>query len=308
MAFNHPASFHPPLLKPGGRAGIAAPAGPFERELFEKGLDVLKSLGFELVIPDGLHAVEGYLAGPDVHRAAVFNALLVDPDIQGIFCARGGYGSMRILEHIDFEALRRRPKVFVGFSDITALHTAIFKSCGLVTFHGPVVTSLAAADAETVAALYQAVTGAGPMRVSAPEARVLRSGRACGMLAGGNLTTLCHLLGTAWAPDFSGSILLLEDVGEAPYRIDRMLFQMKAAGCFQDLSGLVLGHFKNCGPPERIEAIFRRMTADLDIPVLSGLGVGHGRRNITLPLGKTATLDTADKTLDCGRFQQAAAP
>ena len=308
MAANHPAPTFPPLLKPGDRVGIAAPAGPFERERFDRGVAVLESMGFDVRLPGGLNAVEGYLAGSDDHRAAVFNALLADAEIKGIFCARGGYGSMRILERIDFEALRRRPKVFVGFSDITALHAAIFKSCALVTFHGPVVTSLAAADAETVAALHRAVIGDGPIRVSAPEARVLRAGRGRGMLAGGNLTTLCHLLGTVWAADFNGCILLLEDVGEAPYRIDRMLFQMKTAGCFEGLSGLVLGHFKNCGPPECIEAIVRRMTADLDIPVLSGLDVGHGRRNITLPLGKTVMLDTAAKTLDCERFFKAGPP
>ena len=204
---------------------------------------------------------------------------------------------MRILRFLDFATIQKNPKIFVGFSDISVLLSVLHDRCDLVTFHGPVVTTLADAAQETIAAMQWALTSDTPLELTPENGIVVRPGLASGLVAGGNLTTLCHLVGTPYAPSFKGKILLLEDLGEAPYRIDRMLTQMKLAGCFNGIVGLVLGSFEDCGPLSEIYVLVGDIFEDMNIPIMAGFEIGHGRRNIMIPLGLGATLDTEKERL-----------
>ena len=286
----------PARLKPGDKIGIAAPAGPFDRETFFRGIHILEEKGFEVFLPDGLLEAAAYLAGSDEHRAQIVNQLFADNSIDAIVCARGGYGSLRILPLLDYGVIAKNPKVFIGFSDITALLTVLSARCGLVTFHGPVVTSLADAHELTLSSLFQTITSDGKLEIEVPNGITINPGTGSGILAGGNLATLCHLGGTPFAPNFANKILFLEDRAEAPYKIDRMLTQMKLAGCFADIAGIVLGSFEECGPVEDILAIIKDVLGDFQVPILAGLTAGHGQLNVTLPMGVEATLD-ADRHL-----------
>jgi len=286
----------PVRLKPGDKIGIVAPAGPFERELFFRGVRIFEEMGFEVYIPEGLLDARGYLAGTDKHRAAIVNQLFADKFIDAIVCARGGYGSLRILDLLDYDTIAKNPKIFLGFSDITALLTVLFDRCGLVTFHGPVVTSLADANEITRQSLFQTLTSDHGLEVEVPGGVTVKPGTGAGILCGGNLNTLCHMVGTPFAPNFANKILFLEDRAEAPYRIDRMLMQMKLADCFQGLAGILLGSFEDCGPVEDILIIINDIFGDCQIPIIAGLDAGHGNPNLTLPMGVEATLD-ADRHL-----------
>jgi len=288
----------PPRLGPGSVIGIAAPAGPFEPAALSRGVDVLRAMDFEVVVPDDLFAANGYLAGTDAHRADVLNRLLFDPGIDAIMCARGGYGSLRILPLLDYARLAAQPKVLIGFSDITALLTAVTSRCGLITFHGPVVTTLADASEQTVAGLREAVASGRPLTVRSEGARALRPGSASGPVCGGNLTTLCHLVGTPFAPRLRNRVVFLEDRGEAPYRIDRMLVHMRTAGCFDGIKGLVLGSFDGCGTPAEILKIVEDVFQEVEFPILAGVESGHTEPNLTLPLGARAVLDAVHRTLE----------
>jgi len=290
-------SIRPPRLKPGDTIGIVSPAGPFDPEKFMKGKTVLESMGFQTFFDEGIFQKHGFLAGTDIQRSDQVNRLFADPTVQAIACARGGYGSMRILSFLDFETIQTHPKIFLGFSDISALLSVLYDQCGLVTFHGPVVTTLAYATDKTVMAMKTALTSVAPLELIPEDGTVIKPGVCSGILAGGNLTTLCHLVGTPYAPDFKGKILLLEDVGEMPYRIDRMLTQMKLAGCFNGIAGLILGAFKECGHLNEIVEIFDNIFEDADIPILAGFDMGHGEHNLTIPMGLGATLDTDKKRL-----------
>ena len=287
----------PHRLKPGDTIGIVAPAGPFEKKAFIKGLSILESFGFQTLVSDAIFEKTGYLAGNDAHRAQLFNRLFKDPAVNAIICARGGFGSLRILPLVDFDAIRNNPKIFIGFSDITSLLAAITSRCGLVTFHGPMVTTLATASKFTCNTLTTAIASDAPLEITSAEGIVIQSGRAKGPVIGGNLNTLCHLLGTPFQTEFKNHILLLEDRGEAPYRIDRMVSQMKLAGCFEGITGLVLGSFEDCGALDGIYQIFQEHFQDMPIPILAGFDVGHGRQNMTIPFGINAFLDTDRQTL-----------
>lgn len=283
----------PRRLEPGDAVGIVAPASPFDWHQFRKGLAVLEEMGLCPVVPESINIGDGYLAGSDAHRASMLSAMLKDPGIKGIVCARGGYGTLRLLPLLNFDAVAENPKVFLGSSDITILLNVFYTRTGLIGLHGPMVASLAAASELTLASLRD-VLFANPMVSLVPEnRRVICPGRAEGIVVGGNLTVLCHLLGTSFAPDFSGRILLLEDVGETPYRIDRMLTQMKLAGCFQDIAGIVLGSFKNCGNADQVQAVFADIFAESKVPVMAGFPIGHEDSNATVPIGLPAELDTA---------------
>ena len=287
----------PPRLAAGGAMGVAAPASPFDELLFGQGRAVLEESGHAVLCREGIYARNRYLAGTDRQRAELLQALFEDPAVGAIICARGGFGSMRLLPYLDFDRIRRHPKALVGFSDITALLCALIDRSGLVGFHGPVVTSLAETDDRTIKGLFSAVAGPDEIILTAPEGKTVAHGQVSAPVVGGNLTTLSHLLGTGFAPSFEGKILLLEDINEAPYRIDRMLSQMRLAGRLDGLAGLVLGSFNGCGSEEEIEAIVEDIFGALGIPIFSGLEVGHGPVNLTVPLGLTATLDADARRL-----------
>jgi muramoyltetrapeptide carboxypeptidase len=282
----------PPRLKPGDTIGIVAPAGPFDPKIFSQGLSIVESLGFRTRVSDEIFEKAGYLAGNDAQRARLVNRFFKDPAINAIVCARGGFGCLRILPLVDFDVIRENPKVFIGFSDITALLTSITIRSGVVSFHGPVVTTLAKAPEITRNTLLGAISSDMPLEVQPANGVVIQAGRAQGPLIGGNLTTLCHLLGTPFEPRLKNRILLLEDRGEAIYRIDRMLFQMKLAGCFDGIAGLVLGSFEGCGSLDAVFQVFEEHFRDISAPILAGFDVGHGEKNLTIPLGIDAILDT----------------
>lgn len=281
----------PARIGPGDTIGIVAPAGPFDRDTFERGTKHLEKLGFRVFIPPDLLDAHGYLAGSDSHRARFVNQLFADKRIDAIICARGGYGSIRVLPLLDYRTIADNPKVFIGFSDITVLLTVLTERCGVATFHGPVVTSLADAPVETRQSLMQAVSSDAGLEIKAAKGRTINPGSASGIVCGGNLATLCHLVGTPFAPTFDNRILFLEDCTEAPYRIDRMLAHMKLAGCFENLAGIVLGYFKDCGSLDGIYNIVAETFRAERFPIFAGLDAGHINHNRTLPFGIEATLD-----------------
>jgi muramoyltetrapeptide carboxypeptidase len=258
----------------------------------------LEKMGLEIVVGVGSESLQsGYLAGSDEYRASRFNQFVQDPEIRGLFCARGGYGSLRILPELSYDHLRSTPKPLVGFSDITALLLACHGQAGLVCFHGPTVSTLATADQDTVDSLWKALSSTEPIQVHFPEALCLEPGSSVGKVLGGNFTTLSHLLGTDFLPSFDGAILFLEDRGEPTYRIDRMLTQLLHTGFFDDVAGLILGDFSESGPRDELNELVQERLASTSFPVLSGVPIGHEQQNITLPLGLPATLDAEAGTL-----------
>ena len=204
---------------------------------------------------------------------------------------------MRVLPLLDFDVIKSNPKVFIGFSDITTLLSVLFARCNLVTFHGPVVTSLADASEETKRSLFSNVSSGNKLEIGLPSGKTIKPGVTTGRICGGNLTMLCHLIGTPYAPSYENKILFLEDRGEAPYRIDRMLVHMKLAGCFRKIAGIILGSFEECGPIGDIVEIIANIFDEFPVPILAGLDAGHGKHNLTIPMGIEATLDADKHTL-----------
>ncbi|MDX2439552.1 MAG: LD-carboxypeptidase [Desulfobacterales bacterium] len=287
----------PPRLKRGDTIGIVAPASHFDLEKFNRGIAVLESMGFNTSVPEGLFNKKGYFAGSDLERAEMVNRYFADTTIKAIMCARGGYGSIRILSLLDYETIQKNPKIFVGFSDVSALLSTLYSRCRLVTFHGPTVTTLGNSDQKTKDSLLSMITSGEKPEIAMESGITIQPGSASGPVLGGNLNTLCHLLGTRFQPDFKGCILFLEDRGEAPYRVDRMLSQMKLAGCFNRLAGFILGTFEDCGNTDDIIRIAGDIFKDDKIPILAGLEVGHGKRNLAIPTGLNATLNADLKVL-----------
>ncbi|MCF8024313.1 MAG: LD-carboxypeptidase [Desulfobacteraceae bacterium] len=288
---------YPESLKPGDRIGMVAPASPFDRGRFSRGIEVLRRIGFEPVFTDRIFYKKGYFAGTAPQRARDIHEFFAAPDIRALWAVRGGYGSLRLLPELDYEAIAQTPKIFIGCSDISALLTTFYFKCGIPAFHGPMAVSLAEVDTDTMEGLVRALGGHCPLEIKALQGRVIREGRASGPVLGGNLATLCHLLGTPYAPDFTGCILFIEDTGEKPYRIDRMLTQMLFAGCFDNIAGLAAGTFESCGSAGEVNRIFAELFSKSRFPVVTGFPAGHGSPNMTLPLGVRATLDSSGLSL-----------
>ena len=283
----------PPPLRPGDSIGIIAPGSPLDKSKFFNGISTLDQMGFRPIFSEELFSANGYLAGPDILRANLLSAAFLDKEIKAVWCGRGGYGSLRILKYIDFKLIQAHPKIFIGSSDISVLLNTLYFKSGLVTFHGPMIESLGNADKLTLKSIRDIFFLTDHMLTVNPgKSIVIHPGRATGIVSGGNLATICHLVGTPFQPNYSGHILLLEDIGEAPYRIDRMLTQMKMAQCFDGISGLILGSFEKSGEIDHIYNIFYDIFRDIDIPILAGFDIGHGYPNITIPFGIKALLDT----------------
>ena len=293
----------PEAIGPGSRIGIAAPAGPYSHKKFENGIRVLEELGFEPVIPSCLAARNRYLAGSDAHRARIFMQFITDPSIDAVWCARGGYGSMRLLPLLDYALIRDNPKIVIGFSDITALLVTLYARCAFVTYHGPVITSLGEGSLATKSSITQVVTRGETVTLFSNTGQIISPGEGIGPVIGGNLTILSHLMGTPFMPSLDGHILFVEDCDEKPYRIDRMITQMRLSGCLDHISGLMLGCFSDCGSSLEISAIFEDCFKGWNIPVLGGFDIGHKRTNLTIPIGVRAHLSTNDGRL---AFQQPA--
>ncbi len=284
-------SLIPSRLAPGATIGIAAPASPFDPTRLQRGADILKEMGFRVVMSEIIFKKKGYLAGSDQQRAMHLNQLFADDSIDAIVCARGGYGALRLLPLIDFETIKNHPKLCVGFSDITGILSSLYSKCGLVTVHGPMATTLDELSPDDIDRM-KALFYTGKMADVVPEKAVtINSGCVTAPITGGNLATLNHLTGTPYEADFAGHILFLEDVGESLYKIDRMLMQMKLAGCFDGITGVMLGTFEQCGRIEAVHELMARFFSEFNIPVLAGFDSGHGKRNGVLPLGLRATID-----------------
>lgn len=299
-----PPLVRPPRLKPGDTLGLISPAGAtfFEPDLQEVESE-LAALGFRTKRGANVLATHGYLGGPDAARAADVMAMFRDPDVQGILPLRGGWGCARLLPYLDFEAIRAHPKVVCGFSDITALLSALYAQSGLVGFHGPVATSTW--NDFTTGYWRQALVEGTEIVLQDPpemERETITPGVARGPLYGGNLTVLAALVGTAYVPDLSGHLLFLEDVGEEPYRIDRMLTQLRLAGLLDRLAGVYFGDCRRCEPDEgakslSLSQVLRDHFRPLGIPVWRSHLVGHLVDKYTLPIGVEAEMDAAAGTL-----------
>ncbi len=280
-----------PALAPGDVVSVIAPSSPFDRAAFDQGLARLGERYRPRLLP-GIFERERYLAGSDARRAEALNEALADAESRAIFCARGGYGAMRLLPALAFP---ERPKLLVGFSDITALHAAL-QVHGWRSLHGPVLTQLGKLDPACVRALFDCLESSHhlPALAGIPVA----PGQVEGPVLGGNLSVLTRLVGTPYLPRLDGAILFLEDVGEAPYRIDRMLQHLALAGLLGRIAGMALGTFAGCGDAELSgSAIAREMALRLGLPCVAELDVGHGSENRPLPLGARAQLDGARGTL-----------
>jgi muramoyltetrapeptide carboxypeptidase len=276
--------------------GIVAPAAAVEIEAVRRGQYALEEMGFRTRVGEGVFSRHRYLAGPDARRVAELQAMFQDPEVKGIICARAGYGSGRLLPLLDFSTLRCVPKIFIGYSDATLLLNALVQRAGFVSFHGPVVAGEFANGLSVRARdhLLRLVTG-GKGEAELTFSHVLRRGTGEGLLLGGCLSVLVTTLGTPFDLDTTEAVLFLEDVGEKPYRIDRMLTHLKQAGKLAHLRGVVFGQMAGClgegNDPQELLDIIAETFAEYDYPVGFGLPAGHGSENLTLPLGTRVRLD-----------------
>jgi muramoyltetrapeptide carboxypeptidase len=302
----------PKALRRGDAISVVVPAGPVNRERIDRALERLRQRGFRTKTYGDIYRSQGYLAGDDKTRADELMAAFSDPETTAVWCARGGYGVSRLLDRIDFDLVRRHPKVLIGFSDITALHIAIHQRTDLVTFHGPNLQDGFGGQDEpppaNEAALWQEILADEQSNAAqgyaydlaangAVEPRALRGGGSRGRLTGGNLSVLAGLMGTPFEIDTAGRILFLEEVGERLYRIDRYLSQLWLAGKLQAASGVLLGSFSyNDDEPAEsdvaVAALLDEYFSRLDVPVLAGFPAGHAKNNLTLPVGALVELDT----------------
>lgn len=282
----------PTRLRPGDPIAVIAPAGPVSAAELEPGLNLLKSRGFEILTGAHLHEKRGYLAGEDEARLEDLHRVFDDRRVKAVICARGGYGTLRLLPRLDFEMIRRNPKIFVGYSDITALLSALHEKTGLITFHGPMVREFSSNRGDNLGALLDLLSSERPPDFDLPAGNVLRQGRGRGRLLGGNLSVLTHLVGTPFMPDLNGAVLFLEERGEALYRIDRMVTHLQVSGHMKGLSGLVLGYFVDCGDTAAICDLFLERLSGLAFPVVAAFPAGHGEVNRPLPIGLFSVLDT----------------
>jgi muramoyltetrapeptide carboxypeptidase len=290
----------PPALKPGDLLYAIAPSGAV-RDLatFEVGLTEWRSRGYEVKLAPGWDDRYGYLAGTDEGRRNQLAIALQDPQCKGILCIRGGWGGARLLENWQMPIDLAHPKWLIGFSDITSLLWA-FAQQGISGVHGPVLTTLEDEPARSKQRLFDWVERG---TIEPLMGKGWGHGRASGLLLPANLTVATHLLQTAYQPDLSGVVLALEDVGEAPYRLDRMLTHWRMMGAFEKISGIALGRFSSCEPPEgypslSVEEMLRDRLADLGIPIVSGLAFGHEGENAVLPVGREVTIDGDAGRLD----------
>jgi muramoyltetrapeptide carboxypeptidase len=303
-----------PRLKEGDTLGLISPANAtFEREPLQTAVEALQALGFKVKLGQHVRARHGHLGGTDAQRAADLNAMFADPEVHGVIALTGGSGGTRMLPLVDYAQIRRTPKFFGGFSDLTALVNAIHQQTGLITFHSPVAGSeWNAFSVEHFKALV--------MRAESPLLRnpqrelgdhlvqtqwrtqTLRGGKARGPLIGGNLTVLTAMAGSPYWPKLQGAILFLEDVNEYIYRVDRMLSTLRLTGALSQVAGVVLGQFTNCNPGEgygtlTLDEVFDEYLLPLNVPVYRGAMIGHIKRKFTVPVGALAEIDADAGTL-----------
>ncbi len=289
----------PPRLKPGARIGVVAPAGCVEPDAVRRGIEAIEAEGFEVELGAAIYARKGYLAGSPAERAEDLIRFFRRPDIDAIFCARGGFGSIQLLPHLSSELINR-PKIFAGYSDITILLNWLYQSCGMVTFHAPMVAEDIARGLtdQAKACFWRVLSGdldSWSVCLDAP----VRPGVAEAEMVGGCLSMLVTTLGTPYQIDTRGKLLFMEDVGERPYRLERMLTHLKMAGMLDQVAGVVFGDFTGCDGdgPRGIDQIIAELFRDAPYPVVMGIRAGHGQENLALPFGARMRLDGGNSTL-----------
>jgi len=291
----------PKPLTPGARVALIAPAGPLTKEdELPRALDNARAFGWDPVVGKNAQRRLGYLAGDDRARLDDINQALQDDTIDALWCLRGGYGMIRILDGIDYHALETNPKPIIGYSDITALHAAVQRKCWLISYHGP--TAREPMSSFSRDSLERAVVQQTDPCGAAAGARALSVGKADGRLAGGNLAVLASLCGTPYAPDLSDCILILEDINEPVYRIDRMLQQLKLSGMLRGCKAVAFGECVKCpddagGGARPFDEVLGEIVRELRVPCIAGIPVGHIAEQWTIPLGAMATLDAESCTL-----------
>lgn len=293
-------------LLPGATIGVVSPASPENPESIKKGIALLNSLGFN--VKEGKHIYDrwGYLAGSDEDRASDIMDMFMDNEVDMILCIRGGYGTMRMLQYIDLDIVKQNPKIFAGFSDITTLLNSFAQKCGLITFHSPMATSKLDDELTLKSFLEALERGYEPYTLENPEGTELKTeieGITEGTLVGGNLSLIAGTVGTPYEIDTKDKILFIEDVGEEPYRIDRMLTQLHLAGILQDCKGFILGQFTNCTLPhyERsltLDEVIKDRILSLNKPTVSNFMSGHSYPKLTVPIGVKVRLDTVHPHID----------
>ncbi len=312
----------PSLLQEGNTVGVIAPANSLTRydiEMFEKGIKALENQGLNVIYREDLRERKyGALAGRDEVRAEEFMEMITNPEVKAIFTIAGGYGAMRILDHLDWETIRENPKIFVGFSDNTALHFALQSKAGFPSVHStgviflwgnpqPRPYALEHLKALILAEDNDSISlsdwgGHQENAVDSIEVQTLNSGSASGQLIGGNLSLVSSMIGTPYEPDWDGKILFLEDVGEPLYKIDRMLTQIKLSGALDKLNGLILGRFVNIEgydeePDYTLEVVFDDLLGEYDYPIIYDFPVGHIRDNLPLPIGAPVRMSSKEPHL-----------
>ncbi len=301
----------PKALQKGDKVGLLTPASAISRTSFQKALENLQSLGFEVVYSNNMRVKKGFLAGTDAQRLDDLHSMFEDDTINGIVCARGGYGSARLLTSLDYDLIKSNPKVLLGYSDITALLQAIHVKTGLVTFHGPVGAS--EFNKFTTRSLEKVLMkGKGNYSFDSKDGEgqyekyTLVGGQAKGALVGGNLSLITSLLGTPYDIDYTDKIVFIEEIGESPYRVDRMLTQLLNSGKLNEARAIALGVFHNCetkpsdpdfGDSLSLKEVLQDRLGGLSIPVAYGLPIGHIADNATIPIGIEATYDSEKNEL-----------
>jgi muramoyltetrapeptide carboxypeptidase len=290
----------PAALRRGARIGVVAPAGSITNESLTAGIEAIRAEGFHVELAAGIHARKGYLAGDAEQRARDLLDFFQRTDIDAIFCARGGFGSIQLLPHLRAVVIRTRPKIFIGYSDISVLLNWLLQECSMVTFHAPMVAMEIACglSPRTKEHFWRTLTGEmRTWRVDLGE--IIRPGNAEAPLMGGCLSILVTTLGTPYEIDTMGKLLFIEDVGEKPYRIERMLTHLKMAGKLDQVAGVLFGDFTQCeGESSRdVRQVIAEVFQRASYPVVMGLAAGHGQENLTLPFGVRMALDGDAATL-----------
>lgn len=302
----------PPRLRAGEVIGIVAPASPMKDEYLHKGCEYLERLGYRVKLGRFVNSEVGYLAGTDRQRAEDLNNMFRNPQVKAIFCARGGYGSPRLLPLLDYQEMSRHPKIFVGYSDITAVQLAMLRHAGLVTFSGPMVAAEMGQnrmDAFTEENFWKLLTEPQPLgqlrRPKGKRYRVIQNGKVEGRLIGGCLSLIAPLVGTPHMPEIAGSVFFVEDIGEEPYRVDRHLVHFRESGLLRRIGGFVLGEMIDCTPAKddptpslTLEQVINDFIKPLQVPALAGLDYGHGNVKYTMPIGVRVVLEVEGRR--CG--------
>lgn len=292
----------PKPLKKGDTIGLIGASSPTPSERTKPAIEAMEKLGLKVIAGESCYASHGYLSGKDELRARDINRMFKNPSIAGVFCIRGGYGSARLLELLDFNIIKSNPKLFVGYSDVTALHIAFNQTCELITFHGPMPSTelYKGVDSYTMDHYLNSIFSDKPLGlIQAPkgvETKTLVGGSSEGILTGGNLSLVAASIGTKYEIDTKGKILFLEEVDEEPYRIDRMLIQLKQSGKLDSAVGIILGSWTNCiaEEPEKsltLKEIFEELIAPLNKPTIYDFPCGHSLPSVTLPLGAKVRID-----------------